>query len=83
MKRHDQTVSKPEGCAVEVREPRKLHVQMGKEEWIQHYANRMLTLWLKWQTRLGVAWEYMEQLKVDLAELYEEPLKRMFIETTY
>ena len=56
---------------------------MCKEDWIQHYADRMLGLWQAWQTRLGVARDYLEQLKADLAELYEEPLKRMFIEATY
>ena len=83
MNRHAETVSEIEGCDAEVRKPGKLQVQMCKEEWIQYYADRMLTLWLKWQTRLGVAWDYVEQLKTDLAELYEEPLKRMFIEATY
>ena len=57
--------------------------QICREEWIQHYADRMLKLWLKWQTRLGVACDYVERLKADLAEFYDEPLKRMFIEATY
>lgn len=83
MNRYAETVNEIEGCVAEIHEPGKLQVQMCKEEWIQHYADRMITLWLKWQTRLGVAWDYVEQLKTDLAELYEEPLKRMFIEATY
>ena len=55
----------------------------GKKKWIQHYANRMLRLWLTWQTPLGVAREFAEQLKLNLEEFYSEPLKKMFIEATY
>jgi hypothetical protein len=56
---------------------------MDKKEWIQHYADRMLKLWLTWQTPLGVAREFVEQLKLNLEEFYSEPLKKMFIEATY
>lgn len=83
MNRHTETVSESEGFPCIQTSTSKLHVQMCKEEWIQHYADRMLTLWLKWQTRLGVTWDYVEQLKTDLAELYEDPLKKLFIEATY
>jgi hypothetical protein len=43
----------------------------------------MLRLWVRWQTPLGVAPGYAARLEKDLAECYEHPLKRMFIETTY
>lgn len=63
--------------------PKKPKLCMFKEEWIQHYAVRILRLWLQWQTPLGVARDYVEQLKKDLAEFYDEPLKKMFIEAAY
>ncbi|UCC23149.1 MAG: hypothetical protein JSW23_03580 [Planctomycetota bacterium] len=56
---------------------------ISKTEWIQHYANRILTLWLTWQTPLGVDLDFAEQLKLNLEEFYSEPLKKMFIEATY
>lgn len=83
MKTNAGTINKIEGCDADANEPEKSQLHMCKEEWIQHYAERMLKLWLVWQTRLGVARDYVEQVKADLAELYEEPLKRMFIERTY
>ncbi|MHC4461865.1 MAG: hypothetical protein ACYS30_10595 [Planctomycetota bacterium] len=57
--------------------------KMNKETWIEHYAGRMLKLWLQWQTPLGVSCDYVRQLEKDLANFYEKPLKRVFIETTY
>lgn len=62
---------------------RKPKLCMFKEEWIQHYAEQALRFWLQWQTPLGVARDYMEQIKEDLAKFYDEPLKKMFIEATY
>ncbi len=56
---------------------------MAKKDWVQYYANRMFKLWTKWQTSLGVAQEYLEKIKEDLAKLYDDPLERSLIETTY
>ena len=83
MNRHDKTTKRHDRCDAETSNPGSSQIHMCKEEWVQHYADRMLKLWQGWQTRLGVARGYVEQLKTDLAALYEEPLKRMFIETTY
>jgi len=58
-------------------------LQTNKERWIQHYAERMLSLWLQWQTPLGVSCAYVEHLKKELSGFYEIPLKKMFVETTY
>ena len=55
----------------------------GKKRWLQEYSSRLLGLWFQWQTPLGVASAYTEQIKNDLAEFYEDPLKRTFIEATY
>ena len=54
-----------------------------KEKWLQKYASRILTVWSQWQTPLGVAPTYTDRIKKDLVRFYDDPLKRMFIETTY
>jgi hypothetical protein len=83
MNRHAETINNIDGYEAKTQQSEKTQLNMCKEEWIRHYAGQMLKLWQAWQTRLGVARDYVEQLKADLSELYEEPLKRMFIETTY
>ena len=54
-----------------------------KRRWLQKYSHRLLRLWLQWQSPLGVTSTYVEQIEEDLANFYDEPLKRIFIETTY
>lgn len=54
-----------------------------REKWTQKYAVRILKLWLRWQTPLGVAGAYATKIRNDLVEFYEDPLKRLFIEATY
>jgi len=56
---------------------------IARKNWIQKYSRRLLRLWLCRQTPLGVAGTYAEHIKKDLAEFYEDPLKKKFIETTY
>jgi hypothetical protein len=56
---------------------------MEREKWTQKYAVRILKVWLRWETPLGVAGAYISKIKGDLAEFYEDPLKRLFIEATY
>jgi len=40
-------------------------------------------VWTQWQTPLGVAPAYTTYITADLAQFYDDPLKRMFIETSY
>jgi hypothetical protein len=54
-----------------------------KDKWLQKYSHQLLRLWLQRQTPFGVAGNYTAQIEEDLAEFYENPLKRKFIETTY
>jgi len=54
-----------------------------RENWTQKYAVRILKLWLKWETPLGIAQSYAAKIRNDLASFYDDPLKRMFIEATY
>jgi hypothetical protein len=56
---------------------------ISKKIWVQKYSYRMLKLWLQRQSPLGIARTYIEQIEKDLAEYYDEPLKRIFIESTY
>lgn len=56
---------------------------ISKEKWLEKYTSQMLGLWSQWQTPLGVARAYASQIKKDLAKLYDDPLKRMFVEATY
>ena len=54
-----------------------------KNEWAHHHATKIHAFWLQWQSPLGIAYNYIEQIKNDLMEFYDDPLKRTFIETTY
>lgn len=56
---------------------------IGKQEWVQQHADRMLQHWLKWGTPLGIAPTYLTKLEDDLARCYDQPLLRAFIERTY
>ena len=56
---------------------------ISKKLWVQKYSRRLLKLWLQWQSPLGIARTYIEQIEKDLAKYYDEPLKRIFIEKTY
>lgn len=60
-----------------------MKTQISKKEWIQKYATRIYKQWLTWQSPLGVASNYIEQVKIDLEEYYQDPLKRMLIEGSY
>jgi len=56
---------------------------IARDKWVQKYSHQLLRLWLQRQTPFGVACTYTTHIKQDLAEFYEDPLKRKFIETTY
>lgn len=54
-----------------------------KKEWIRKYANRIYKSWLHWQGPLGIASDYIEQVKKDLEKIYPNALKRVLIEESY
>jgi hypothetical protein len=85
MSTYVETNCETKGFSTGIHCPAKTNTEsdIGKKKWIQRYSRRLLRLWLQWQTPLGVACAYTEQIKKDLATFYEDPLKRMFIETTY
>jgi hypothetical protein len=64
-------------------DPQRPTPDTNKEKWLQKYASRILMVWSQWQTPLGVAPAYTDRIKMDLVRFYDDPLKRMFIETTY
>ena len=57
--------------------------EIKKEEWLQKYASRILRIWSQWQTPFGVTSDYIVHIKTELANFYEDPLKKMFIESAY
>ncbi len=58
--------------------------EIAKENWVAEYADRILEMWRKRQGPLGrVSEQYIEKLREDLAEDFDDPLKRELIETTY
>ena len=56
---------------------------LSKTEWIQKYAPRIHRLYSQWQNPLGLAKSYVNQIKDDLEAYYDNPLKRMLVETSY
>ena len=59
-------------------------VEITKEDWIRNYAGRIFAMWRKRQGPLGeVDEKYIEQLKEQLSNQFDDPLKRALIENTY
>ncbi|MBN1804012.1 MAG: hypothetical protein JW837_02055 [Sedimentisphaerales bacterium] len=54
-----------------------------RDKWIHIYSGRLLRHWLQQKTPFDIACAYTIQIKEDLADFYEDPLKRKFIEMTY
>ena len=83
MNTYVETSHETKECSTAPHSPRIANSDTDKKRWLQEYSNRLLKLWLQWQTTLGVTSTYAEKIKEDLAVFYEDPLKRMFIEATY
>lgn len=54
-----------------------------RQKWLEKYSALLLGHWRQWQTPLGIASTYAKQIREDLAQFYNDPLKRTFIEATY
>ena len=54
-----------------------------KQAWVNKYAERILGVWLNLQGPLGIDGQYSQQVKNQLDEYFDDPLKRGLIETTY
>ncbi len=58
-------------------------IEITKEAWVDKYAQRILQVWHKLQSPLGIDNQYSQQVKNQLDEFFDDPLKRGLIETTY
>jgi hypothetical protein len=56
---------------------------LSREAWIRTYTRQVLKVWLGRQSPLGLAPAYAQSIRKDLAQFYEQPLMRAFIEQTY
>ena len=58
-------------------------VNKTKQVWVNKYAKRILKVWLNLKSPLGIDGQYSKQVKNQLDEYFDDPLKRGLIETTY
>ena len=59
-------------------------IKTAKEDWVTRYATRILGIWRNQHGPLGrVSKQYIEKIKKDLTEDFDDPLKKELIETTY
>lgn len=58
-------------------------LRIERDRWIHKYALRILHQFQQWQTPLGVTNRYLAQIKKDLTQYYDDPLKRLFVEASY
>ena len=62
---------------------RRMPTPIHKEEWVRYYSQRILGTWTCRATPLTVAKDYADHIAGELVLLYNDPLKRAFIEATY
>jgi len=58
-------------------------IEVTKEMWVDEYANRILQVWHKWPSPFGLDKQYSKEVKNQLSEYFDDPLKRDLIEMTY
>jgi hypothetical protein len=73
------------GCGIDLNHPQRTETEsdIAKKKWVKEYSRRLLRLWLHRHPPLSVARTYVEHIKECLGDCYEDPLKKVFIETTY
>ena len=54
-----------------------------KEGWIEKYVKRIVELWQEWHGSQEVSAEYIEHLKEELGQQYDNQLKRSMVELNY
>ncbi|MCK5172098.1 MAG: hypothetical protein KAR47_01830 [Planctomycetes bacterium] len=57
--------------------------ETAKQDWVDEYASRILQFWQSQEGPLGVDTNYTHQLRAQLDDFYDDPLKRSLIETSY
>ncbi len=58
-------------------------IEITKEAWVDTYSERILLVWQQLQGPLGIDDQYSQQVKDQLDDFFDDPLKRSLIETTY
>ncbi len=56
---------------------------ISKQSWIDIYSGKILRMWGRWESPLGIDEDYLSQLKNELSEYFDDPLKRALIESSY
>ena len=58
-------------------------LELTQQEWVEQYADKMMSRWHDWPGPLGIDENYKQNLTKQLAACFAEPLKRDLIERTY
>jgi hypothetical protein len=54
-----------------------------KAKWVQKYADRAFDCWQDRVHTIAMSQQYRRQLEIDLAQHYDNPLRRQFVEMTW
>lgn len=54
-----------------------------KEKWTEHVANKMFQSFMQFQNPFSLSKDYLEHIRRDLRNAYDDPLKRSFMEASY
>ncbi len=54
-----------------------------KKKWIKKYTDKAFNCWRGRVHTIGVSHQYRRQIEADLAEHYDDPLRRQFMEKTW
>jgi len=67
--------------------PQNDKVAMGmdyeKAKWVQKYSDKAFDCWRGRVHTIAVSQQYHRQLETDLAQHYDDPLRRQFVEMTW
>lgn len=64
-------------------ENQPVSTDISKQSWIDIYSSKILRIWGHWQSPLGIDENYLLELKSELGEYFDDPLKRSLIENSY
>jgi hypothetical protein len=58
---------------------------MGREKrkWIKKYTDKAFHCWRGRVHAIAISQQYRRQIEIDLAQQYDNPLKRQFVEKTW
>jgi len=85
MSTHTGTGHAAKGCGIDLHHPQRTETESDiiKKKWVKKYSHRLLRHWWRQQTPFRVARAYAEHIRECLTQCYEDPLKKVFIETAY